>query len=91
MEVKYETFFSFSTNPFEFLQEYRISPIPDIAKMVIEKLSSLQNVVMAVRLPKTSGNHAVMLKPGQRDITTDPNKVNVIRYILSSNKMRIAL
>ncbi|KAJ0183244.1 hypothetical protein K1T71_001220 [Dendrolimus kikuchii] len=66
---------NFSTNPHEFLQEYRISPTPNIARIVIQKLNTLQDIVMAIKIPKTTGNHEIRLKPGQRDITTDPNKI----------------
>lgn len=63
---------SFSTNPYETLQVYNISPLPKVADEVIGKLNSLQDIIMDVDLPKVT--HNVVLKPGQQDITTDPKK-----------------
>lgn len=65
----------YSTNPIEMVQTYRQFEPSEASKKVIASLTQLIDTIVGTKLPPSRNIHNVKLKPGQKDISTDPAKV----------------
>ncbi|KPJ19859.1 Endoribonuclease dcr-1 [Papilio machaon] len=65
---------TYSTNPNEFIVEYRTYKIPIIAEEAFTLLRELKSLIEKVKLP-TVERSDVKLKKGQIDISVDPKKI----------------
>lgn len=73
--------YSYSTNPYELIKVYRPPEKTEAAIQAIQILTDLQNLVLATKLPHTSGHPDIKLQKWQHDISSDPKKVRFYFFL----------